>query len=86
MRIYGQAILTNSSKESYLLNAVAGIAEYKFAFATHSSNGFKASSGGYGTLGRHLHDDNRMDEDDPRDRHRSASLDDDDRFSHTAIT
>jgi hypothetical protein len=42
MRIYGQAILTDSSKESYLLNAVAGITEYKFALATHSSNGYKA--------------------------------------------
>jgi hypothetical protein len=42
MRIYGQVILTDSSKESYLLNAVAGIAEYKFALATHLSNGYKA--------------------------------------------
>jgi hypothetical protein len=42
MRIYGQTILTDSSKESYLLNAVAGITEYKFALATHSSNGYKA--------------------------------------------
>jgi hypothetical protein len=42
MRIYGQAILTDSSKESYLLNAVSGITEYKFALATHSSNGYKA--------------------------------------------
>jgi hypothetical protein len=42
MRIYGQAILTDSSKESYLLNAISGITEYKFALATHSSNGYKA--------------------------------------------
>jgi hypothetical protein len=42
MRIYGQAILTDSSKESYLLNAIAGITEYKFALPTHSSNGYKA--------------------------------------------
>jgi hypothetical protein len=42
MRIYGQAILIDSSKESYLLKAVAGITEYKFALATHSSNGYKA--------------------------------------------
>jgi hypothetical protein len=42
MCIYGQAILTDSSKESYLLNAVSGIAEYMFALATHSSNGYKA--------------------------------------------
>jgi hypothetical protein len=42
MRIYRQAILTDSSKESYLLNAVSGITEYKFALATHSSNGYKA--------------------------------------------
>jgi hypothetical protein len=42
MRIYGQAIFTDSSKESYLLNAVSGIPEYKFALATHSSNGYKA--------------------------------------------
>jgi hypothetical protein len=42
MHIYGQAILTDSSKESYLLNAVAGIADYKFALATHSANGYKA--------------------------------------------
>jgi hypothetical protein len=42
MRIYGQAILTDTLKESYLLNAIAGIAEYKFALATHSSNGYKA--------------------------------------------
>jgi hypothetical protein len=42
MRIYGQAILTDSSKESYLLNAVTGITEYKFALATNSSNGYKA--------------------------------------------
>jgi hypothetical protein len=42
MRIYGQAMLTDSSKESCLRNAVAGIPEYKFALATHSSNGYKA--------------------------------------------
>jgi hypothetical protein len=42
MRIYGQAILTDSSKESYLLNAISGITEYKFALVTHSSNGYKA--------------------------------------------
>jgi hypothetical protein len=42
MRIHGQAILTDSSKESYLKNAVAGITEYKFALATHSSNEYKA--------------------------------------------
>jgi hypothetical protein len=42
MHMYGPAILTDSSKESYLLNAVAGIIEYKFALATHSSNGYKA--------------------------------------------
>jgi hypothetical protein len=42
MRIYSQAFLTDSSKESYLRNAVAGVPEYKFALATHSSNGYKA--------------------------------------------
>jgi hypothetical protein len=45
MRIYGQAILTDSSKESYLLNAIfylSIITEYKLALATHSSNGYKA--------------------------------------------
>jgi lipocalin len=34
MRIYGKAILTDSSKKSYLKNAVFGIPEYKFALAT----------------------------------------------------
>jgi hypothetical protein len=42
MRIYGQAILTDSSKESYLLTAVSGIIEYNFALPTHSSKGYKA--------------------------------------------
>jgi hypothetical protein len=56
-----------------------------------ANDSYYNSSGGYGTLGRHLHDDNRMDEDDLRDRHRSASVDDDDRsrseyYSHCAIT
>jgi hypothetical protein len=57
-----------------------------------ANGSYCTSSGGYGTLGRHLHDDNRMDEDHPRDRHRSASLDDDDRSrseyysSHCATT
>jgi hypothetical protein len=37
-------------------------------------------SSGYDTLGRNLDDDNRTEEDDPRDQSRSASLDDDDRF------
>jgi hypothetical protein len=41
MRIYGQVILTDSSKESYLRSAVAGIPEYNFALATHLSNEYK---------------------------------------------
>jgi hypothetical protein len=56
-----------------------------------ANDSYYTSSGGYGTLRRHLNDDNRMDEDDLRDRHRSASLDDDDRsrseyYSHCTIT
>jgi hypothetical protein len=48
-------------------------------------------SGGYGTLGKSLDDDNRLDEDDPRDQYRPSSLDDDDRsrseyYSHCATT
>jgi hypothetical protein len=39
MRIYDQAVLTDSLKESYIKNAVSGIPEYKFALATNSSNG-----------------------------------------------
>jgi hypothetical protein len=42
MRIYGQTILTNLSKESYFRNAAVGIPEYKFALATHSSNRYEA--------------------------------------------
>jgi hypothetical protein len=44
MHIYSQAVLTDSSKESYLKNAVSGISEYKFALATHSFNGYKELS------------------------------------------
>jgi hypothetical protein len=56
-----------------------------------ANDSYYTSSGGFGTLRRHLHDDNRLDEDDPRDRHRFASLDDDDRskseyYSHCATT
>jgi hypothetical protein len=48
-------------------------------------------SGGYGTLGKSLNDDNKMDEDDPRDQYRLSSLDYDDRsrseyYSHCATT
>jgi hypothetical protein len=44
-----------------------------------ANDSYCTSSGGYGTLGRHLYDDNRMDEDDPRDRYHPALPDDDDR-------
>jgi hypothetical protein len=65
--------------------------DFKGRARGNNANDSYYGSGGYGTLGRHLNDDNRMDEDDPRDRHRSASLDDDDRsrseyYSHCAIT
>jgi hypothetical protein len=56
-----------------------------------ANDSYYTDSGGYGTLGRHLHDDNGMDEDDTRDRYRPTSLDDDDRsrseyYSHCATT
>jgi hypothetical protein len=41
MRIYGQAILTNSLKESYLKKAISDILKYNFTLATDSSNGYK---------------------------------------------
>jgi hypothetical protein len=56
-----------------------------------ASDSYHTGSGGYGTLGKSLNDDNRMDEDDPRDQYRPSSLDDDDRprseyYSHCATT
>jgi hypothetical protein len=55
------------------------------------SDSYYTGSGGYGTLGKSLNDDNRMDEDDPRDQYRFSSLDDDDRsrseyYSHCPTT
>jgi hypothetical protein len=52
---------------------------------------YYTGSGGYGTLGKSLNDDNRMDEDDLRDQYHPSSLGDDDRsrseyYSHCATT
>jgi hypothetical protein len=65
----------------------------KVALAANTANdGYYTGSGGCGTLGRNLNDDNRMNEDVPRDQPRSAPLDDDGRsrrseyHSHCATT
>jgi hypothetical protein len=56
-----------------------------------ASDSYYTGSGDYGTLGKSLTDDNRMDEDDPRDQYRPFLVDDDDRsrseyYSHCVTT
>jgi hypothetical protein len=56
-----------------------------------ASDSYYSSGGGYGTLGKSLKDDNRMNEEDPRDQYCPSSLDDDESsrseyYSHCATT